>query len=74
MRTPEQLAEIAEYFCDLFEQFSVNPPVDRILPEFRVCFDDLKRKYPDLTIHDREPLDPFIQRAMRRRGLSFKRR
>jgi hypothetical protein len=71
--TPERLAEIARYFCDLFERYSVNPGVDRLDPAYRVGKSDITAKYPELSLPDFVDLDPYIKREMRRRGLSFRR-
>lgn len=69
-----RLKEMAEYYCDVFEKYSVNTPIDRMLPENRVAQDDMKQRFRDYDIHVRVDLHPFIKRAMRRRGLSFKRK
>lgn len=71
--TEERLKQIAEHFCDVFERYSVNPPIDRILPEYRVANDDITQAFPDYSILDREALMPHLRKAMRRRGLSFRR-
>jgi hypothetical protein len=64
---------VAEYFCDLFQQYSVEPiPIDRQLKETRVGWSDLTFKWPTLNVDDRVALQPHINRAMRRRKLSFK--
>lgn len=67
------LEEVAEYFCELFKRYSVNTPIDRLLPDYRVSNDDLTQKFPWLTLHDKVELKPLIDAAMRRHGLTFKR-
>ena len=65
--------EIARYFCDLFERYSENPPIDRILPEYRVTWSDLTAKFTGLSVDDRIAVQPYIDREMKRRKLSFRR-
>lgn len=63
--------EIANYFCDLYKYYSIDPPIDRQLPEYRVSRSDIQSRYPELNLTDYESIQPYINKEMKRRGLGF---
>lgn len=69
---PDKYREIANYFCDLYEKYSINPTIDRLHPAYRVGKSDLQAKYPELNLTDYTELNPYIWAEMRRRKLKFK--
>lgn len=72
MISKERLQEIAKKFCDLYEEYSIEPiPVDRLLPEYRVSKSDIQPLFPEINLVDWVDLTPVIKREMKRRGIKW---